>query len=133
MLSLVLAAGFACLLAGFVWIEFAVVFGLIVEMFSWTIFGVVKLCSLVPGGSTRIASPPLWVLGLEALAIALIWWRPLSIHKLASFAAIAVFAGAVLLSGRPPARRGWAGYVERAQVLYAHRARLAAGGPKGLL
>ncbi len=102
-LSLVLAAGFACLLAGFVWIEFAVVFGLIVEMFSWAIFGVVKLCSLVPGGSTRVASPPLWVLGLEALAIALIWWRPLSIRKLASFAAIAVFAGAVLLSGRPPA------------------------------
>ena len=58
LLSFVLAAGFACLLAGFVWLKAATVFGFVAEAFSWMIFGTVKLCSLAPGSSIRVASPP---------------------------------------------------------------------------
>jgi len=100
-LSLVLAAGFACLLLGFVWLEGAVVFGLAAEAFAWTIFGVVKLCSLAPGSSMRVASPPLWVLGLEALAIMMVWWRVNSLRRLAPFAAAAMLIVATSFVGDP--------------------------------
>ena len=86
-LSLALASGFACLLLGFVWLKAAVAFGLITEAFAWTIFGVVKLCSLAPGSSMRVVSPPLWVLGLEVLAIVMMWWKAFSIRRFAPFAA----------------------------------------------
>lgn len=102
-LSLVLASGFACLLAGLAWIEAAAAFGLLAEAFAWIIFWVVKLCSLIPGGAARVVSPPLWILGLEALAIALVWWRPLSLRRVAPFAAVGVLVIAMSYSGRSPA------------------------------
>lgn len=102
LLSFVLAAGFACLLTGFVWLKAATVFGLVAEAFSWMIFGMVKLCSFAPGSAVRVASPPLWVLGIEGLAITLIWWRPLSARRLAPFAAVAALLVATSFSTRTP-------------------------------
>ncbi len=103
-LSLVLAAGFACLLVGFVWLEAAAAFGLLAEAFAWIIFGVVRLCSLAPGSSIRVVSPPIWLLGLEALAIVMVWWRVNSIRRLAPFAAAAVFIVATSFIGNPAER-----------------------------
>jgi len=88
--SLVLAAGFACLIVGFIWLKAAVVFGLVAEAFSWMIFATVKLCSMVPMNSVHACSPPLWVLGLEMAAIVLVWWRISRGRKLAVFAALSV-------------------------------------------
>jgi competence protein ComEC len=92
LLSLVLAAGFACLLTGFIWLKAALVFGLLLEIVSWTIFATVKLCSMAPGSSMRVRSPPLWVLGLEAAAIALAWWPARWRRKVAAFAGVALLA-----------------------------------------
>jgi competence protein ComEC len=100
-LSFMLAAGIACLLAGLLWIKAAMLFGLAAEALSWTIFGVVRLCSIIPGGSTYTASPPIHLLGLEALAIALIWWRPLSIRKVAICLTLAALVVGVSLSTEP--------------------------------
>ncbi len=74
-LSLALAAGFAMLLAGFVWAKAGLVLGLFTELFAWTIFATVRAASSVPSAFQNVGSPPVWVLGLEALGVALIWWR----------------------------------------------------------
>ncbi|UCD57834.1 MAG: DNA internalization-related competence protein ComEC/Rec2 [Candidatus Hydrogenedentota bacterium] len=91
-LSLVLASGFACLFVGFLWSKAAVVFGLITEALAWAIFATVKLCSMAPASSMYVGSPPLWVLGLGALALALVWSRARPSYKVAAFAAAAVVA-----------------------------------------
>ncbi|NQU08567.1 MAG: DNA internalization-related competence protein ComEC/Rec2, partial [Candidatus Abyssubacteria bacterium] len=99
-LSLVLASAFASLLVGFVWLKAAMVFGLAAEAFAWIIFGTVKLCSMAPASSMRVTSPPIWVLGLEALAVTLVWWRPHSMRRLAAFAvAAALMVGASVAAG----------------------------------
>ncbi len=89
LLSLVLASAFACLLVGMVWLKAALVFGLVTEAFSWIIFTTVKLCSLIPGSSMRIASPPLSLIGLEALAVLLFWWQARPSRKAVVFAVAA--------------------------------------------
>ncbi|MBI5119352.1 DNA internalization-related competence protein ComEC/Rec2 [Candidatus Poribacteria bacterium] len=95
--SLVLAAGFVCLLAGFLWMKAAIAFGLLLEAFSWVVFWTVKLCSLIPASSITVASPPLWILGLEAFAIMLVWWRGRPARRVAVFATVALLtAGAAL-------------------------------------
>jgi len=96
LLSLVLASGFACLLTGFVWLKAASVFGLATEVFAWPIFATVKLCSMAPLSSARVVSPPFWMLALEALAIALVWWRIRLTRKIMLFAAACLLA--VLIS-----------------------------------
>jgi competence protein ComEC len=102
LLSFVLAAGFACLLSGFIWLQAATLFGFVAEAFSWTIFAVVRLCSHVPASSVRVASPPLWILGVEALVVLMIWWRPLSVRKRVAFAAAtAVMVAASFFSQSP--------------------------------
>jgi competence protein ComEC len=90
LLSCVLASAFAMLLAGMIWLKAAVVFGLVTEAFAWIIFATVKVCSLVPGGSMRIPSPPLWMLGLEATAILLMWWQSRPSRRVAAFMAAAL-------------------------------------------
>jgi competence protein ComEC len=54
------------------------------------------------GGSVRVASPSLLALGLEALLIMMIWWRPLSARKRVVFAAVTVVMVAASLFTRRP-------------------------------
>ncbi|MBI4831569.1 MAG: DNA internalization-related competence protein ComEC/Rec2 [Candidatus Lindowbacteria bacterium] len=99
--SLVLASGFACLLVGFLWLKAAAALGLLIEAFSWIAFGTVRLFSMIPASSITVSSPPLWVLGLEAFAIMLMWWRGRPLRKVAVFA---IVASATVLTAFVPSR-----------------------------
>ncbi len=103
-LSLVLASGFACLAAGFIWMKAAILPGLAVEAITWVILGFAKLCSAIPGSSRYVPSPPIWVLGLVGFGIILLWWNRSPIWKMTVFSTAAGAALAVAVLGEIAAK-----------------------------
>jgi competence protein ComEC len=101
LLTFALASGLATLLVGLVWLKAALVFGLVTEALAWAIFTAVRTCSLIPGSSMRVASPPLWLLGLEALAVALLWWKGRAAGKMAVLAGIGMVMVATSFAAAP--------------------------------